>query len=57
MSSILAFPAKDPVLAPVEGSDLLFPVHRIFCVGRNYLAHAAEMGVAVDKQTQEPFYF
>lgn len=57
MSDNLLFPAKPPVLAPIAGSDTLFPVNRIFCVGRNYLAHAAEMGVAVDKSTQEPFYF
>jgi fumarylpyruvate hydrolase len=29
---------------PVAGSDELFPVHRIYCVGRNYAAHAREMG-------------
>lgn len=57
MMNKLAFPAKEPVLAKISDSDLLFPIHRIFCVGRNYHAHAAEMGVAVDKTTQEPFYF
>ncbi|GGB79644.1 hypothetical protein GCM10011352_01620 [Marinobacterium zhoushanense] len=51
------FPAPAPVLADIHGSDAKFPVNRIFCVGRNYLAHAAEMGVSVDKSTQEPFYF
>jgi fumarylpyruvate hydrolase len=51
------FPVPAPVLAPIQGSDETFPVNRIFCVGRNYLAHAAEMGVAVDKSKQEPFYF
>jgi fumarylpyruvate hydrolase len=44
-------------VASIHGTELKFPVHRIFCVGRNYLAHAAEMGVSVDKTTQEPFYF
>ena len=29
---------------PVHGSDERFPVHRIYCVGRNYAAHAREMG-------------
>uniref|UniRef100_A6VYR0 Fumarylacetoacetate (FAA) hydrolase n=1 Tax=Marinomonas sp. (strain MWYL1) TaxID=400668 RepID=A6VYR0_MARMS len=57
MTNKLAFPAKEPVLAKIADSDHLFPIHRIFCVGRNYHAHAAEMGVAVDKTTQEPFYF
>lgn len=32
-------------------------MRRIFCVGRNYLGHAAEMGAPVDKQTMRPFYF
>ena len=39
----------------VEGEVATYPVGRIFCVGRNYAAHAAEMGVEVDRQT--PFYF
>ncbi|MFP4238377.1 MAG: FAA hydrolase family protein, partial [Rhodosalinus sp.] len=29
---------------PVKGESALYPVGRIFCVGRNYAAHAAEMG-------------
>lgn len=40
---------------PVTGTDATFPVRRIFCVGRNYAAHAAEMGVEVDREA--PFYF
>jgi fumarylpyruvate hydrolase len=40
---------------PVKGEDRLFPVRRIFCVGRNYAAHAAEMGYEVDREA--PFYF
>ncbi len=43
-----------PVL-PVAGSDQLFPVHRIYCVGRNYAAHAVEMGHDPDKEP--PFFF
>ncbi|ATN35486.1 fumarylacetoacetase [Rhizobium sp. ACO-34A] len=42
-------------LVPVRGEAGGYPVHRIFCVGRNYAAHAAEMGVEVDRE--EPFYF
>ena len=57
MADNLLFPAPVPVLLPVQGSDAKFPVNRIFCVGRNYQAHAAEMGVTVDKTKQEPFYF
>lgn len=55
--SATVFPVKAPVLADIAGTDEKFPVNRIFCVGRNYHAHAAEMGVSVDKNTQEPFYF
>ncbi|QRI62371.1 fumarylacetoacetate hydrolase family protein [Shinella sp. PSBB067] len=40
---------------PVKGETAAYPVHRIFCVGRNYAAHAAEMGVEVDREA--PFYF
>src|SRR3546814_3232325 len=40
---------------PVRGSDALFPVHRIYCVGRNYAAHAIEMGHDPDKEP--PFFF
>jgi len=42
---------------PVRGDEARYPVHRIFCVGRNYHAHAAEMGVPVDKASARPFYF
>lgn len=45
-----------PVAAiPVKGSDALFPVHRIYCVGRNYAEHAIEMGS--DPTREPPFYF
>ena len=40
---------------PVAGSDELFPVNRIFCVGRNYAAHAREMGKDPDRDP--PFFF
>jgi fumarylpyruvate hydrolase len=42
-------------LVPVEGEAGAFPVRRIFCVGRNYAAHAAEMGNEVDREA--PWYF
>ena len=29
---------------PIVGSDMMFPVRRIYCIGRNYAAHAREMG-------------
>lgn len=40
---------------PVNGESATYPIGRIFCVGRNYAAHAAEMGVEVDRE--KPFYF
>ncbi|MFG1391673.1 fumarylacetoacetate hydrolase family protein [Xanthobacter agilis] len=51
----LLFPAPALPLVPVTGSTALYPVHRIFCVGRNYAEHAREMGHAVDREA--PFYF
>ncbi|HMM55827.1 MAG TPA: fumarylacetoacetate hydrolase family protein [Candidatus Desulfobacillus sp.] len=47
-------PSPRPAL-PVSGSDALFPVRRIFCVGRNYAAHAREMGG--DPSREPPFFF
>lgn len=41
--------------APVQDEDRLFPIWRIFCVGRNYVEHAKEMGAEVDREA--PFYF
>jgi fumarylpyruvate hydrolase len=40
---------------PVAGSDLRFPVHRIYCIGRNYAEHAKEMGSEVDRA--QPIFF
>ncbi|MCW8086800.1 fumarylacetoacetate hydrolase family protein [Sabulicella glaciei] len=40
---------------PVQGSSAVFPVRRIFCVGRNYAEHAIEMGS--DPTREPPFYF
>jgi fumarylpyruvate hydrolase len=42
---------------PVRGLAERLPIHRIFCVGRNYAAHAIEMGRPVDKSTERAFYF
>lgn len=50
-----AFPPPLPASLPVVDQDLRFAVNRIFCVGRNYAAHAAEMGNEVDREA--PFYF
>jgi fumarylpyruvate hydrolase len=42
---------------PVRGKAERMPVNRLFFVGRNYHAHAVEMGKPVDKATERPFYF
>ena len=42
---------------PVRGSTQRLPVNRLFFVGRNYHAHAVEMGRPVDKASERPFYF
>jgi len=42
---------------PVRGKSERLPVDRLFFVGRNYHAHAIEMGKPVDKTTERPFYF
>ena len=49
-----AFEVARPVL-PIVGSDELFPVRRIYCIGRNYAAHAREMGS--DPTREPPFFF
>lgn len=42
------------VALPVAGSKLLFPVRRVYCVGRNYVEHAREMGFS---GREDPFFF
>ena len=54
MSQLLFDVPVTPTI-PVVGRPQSFPVRRIFCVGRNYAAHAAEMGNEVDREA--PFYF
>ena len=49
------FQLPQPPAVPVLGEPAAYPLGRIFCVGRNYAAHAAEMGVEVDREA--PFYF
>ena len=41
----------------IRGTDVRFPINRLFFVGRNYHAHAVEMGRPVDKSVERPFYF
>jgi fumarylpyruvate hydrolase len=48
------FPAPPQAVVPVAGSTDLLPVHRIYCVGRNYEEHAREMGFT---GREPPFFF
>lgn len=54
MSAFVVAP-PEPVGIPVRGSSALFPVRRVYCVGRNYAAHAREMGADPDREP--PFFF
>lgn len=47
-------PQSPVVSLPVAGSTALFPVHRVYCVGRNYVEHAKEMGFS---GREDPFFF
>ena len=55
MAPTYVFPAPPHPALPVVGTDALFPVRRIFCIGRNYAAHAREMGG--DPTREPPFFF
>jgi fumarylpyruvate hydrolase len=48
------FAAPPQPVVPIDGSSDLFPVHRIYCVGRNYADHAKEMGFS---GREAPFFF
>ena len=54
MPSLVIDPPAVP-LVPVQGSDAAFPVRRVYCIGRNYAAHAIEMGHDPDREP--PFFF
>lgn len=56
-SAVTQYVFAPPAVAalPVAGTGQLFPVHRIYCVGRNYAAHAVEMGH--DPNKEAPFFF
>jgi fumarylpyruvate hydrolase len=53
--SDFVFPPPATIAAPVRGQSARFPIRRIFCIGRNYAAHAREMGHAPDPEA--PFFF
>ncbi|HWB46821.1 MAG TPA: fumarylacetoacetate hydrolase family protein [Hyphomicrobiaceae bacterium] len=42
-----------PAVVPIKGTDKVFPIHRIYCVGRNYHEHTKEMG----GDTRDPPFF
>jgi fumarylpyruvate hydrolase len=50
-----AFPPEPPPAVAVSGSKRLFPVHRIYCVGRNYADHVREMGA--EPERAPPIFF
>jgi len=49
-----AITAPAQAVVPIDGTADLFPVHRIYCVGRNYADHAREMGFS---EREAPFFF
>ncbi|MFC5428837.1 fumarylacetoacetate hydrolase family protein [Paraburkholderia denitrificans] len=49
------FPPEAPIAVPVVGSNDSIAVRRVYCVGRNYAAHAREMGFDPDREP--PFFF
>jgi len=51
----LAFVAAPQVTLAIAGSELRYPVHRIYCVGRNYPEHVKEMGGEIGRDP--PFFF
>jgi fumarylpyruvate hydrolase len=53
MLSVIQNPPRTTL--PIVGSQDLFPVRRVYCVGRNYAAHAREMGADPDREP--PFFF
>ena len=48
------FPPAPHIVIPVAGSEAVFPVRRVYCVGQNYSAHVVEMG---NDTRQPPFFF
>lgn len=54
MTDFAIAPPPQPA-CPIRGSDKMFPVRRIYCIGRNYAAHAIEMGHDPDREP--PFFF
>ena len=53
-SDSTVIPLHPPTLIPIVGSSATFPVRRIYCVGRNYLAHVRELN---NNEAEPPFFF
>ena len=53
----MSFPPHQLAALPVAGSADLFPVRRVYCVGRNYADHAREMGAIEQAEGREPPFF
>ena len=51
----LAFAPPAITTLPVVGEEAMFPVRRVYCIGRNYGDHAIEMGH--DPNKESPFFF
>ncbi len=51
---VFCFPPPAPIGIPIQGESTEFPVHRVYCVGRNYAEHAKEMGFT---GREPPFFF
>lgn len=55
MDHSFAFAPQPQVVLAIRGGQDVFPVHRVYCVGRNYAEHALEMGGDPDREP--PFFF
>ena len=55
MATPFAIDIEARTIIPVAGGSIVFPVRRIYCIGRNYAAHAREMGG--DPSREAPFFF
>jgi fumarylpyruvate hydrolase len=53
--SFVTMPPPVPSL-PIQGNDVRFPVHRIYCIGRNYADHAKEMGAQAVSRANPVFF-
>ncbi len=50
-------PRPAPACVAIDGHSETFPIHRIYCVGRNFAEHAREMGAAPSTPSESPVFF